>query len=411
MKFIEGGVCAPKGFLAAGVHAGIRKSRSKRDLMLIVSDRICTASAVYTQSQLKGAPVLVTQRNLRDGRAQAVICNSGVANTCAPGGEDNARRMCEIAAEITGVKPGDVIVASTGIIGVPLPLEPIEASRRALREALKTDGSSDAADAILTLDTRKKECAVEFEMDGKLCRIGGIAKGSGMIHPNMATTLCFITSDVAITHGALESALHSAVNESFNMISVDGDTSTNDMVTLMASAAAHNLNMIEFGTPDYHTFLSALTELCLTLAKEVARDGEGATKLIECRVTGAADLESARAIAKTVISSMRVKAAMFGADANWGRIVGAMGNTVKSNGKPVRVDFNEADISFESAAGRVDCCKSGEGLPFSEEYAKQILKQNEIRILCTLREGDACATAYGCDLTYDFVRINGDYRN
>ena len=403
MKIISGGVTAAQGFVAGGIHCGIRANKTKPDLAMILAKNRCSAAAVYTTNLVKGAPLAVTRRNIADGYAQAVICNSGNANTCNADGEQKAWRMCEIAGQALKIAPEDVIVASTGVIGQVLPIEPIETSAPVLAAVLSDDGSSMANRGIMTTDTVEKNCAVSFEIGGKEVRIGGIAKGSGMIHPNMATMLGFITTDAAISPAVLQKALSAAVQTTFNMVSVDGDTSTNDMVSVLASGCAGNPEIAESGE-SYETFLEALTFVCRDLAKKVAGDGEGATKLLVCRVTGAKDEACARTVAKSVICSSLLKAAMFGADANWGRVLCAIGYS----GAPV--DVNAVDVSFASEAGRVDVCVSGAGIPFSEETAKKVLSEKAIDILVELHSGDASAEAYGCDLTYDYVKINGDYR-
>lgn len=403
IKFISGGVTAPEGFTANGIHCGIRKNKTKRDLALIFSDTVCDAAAVYTQNLVKGAPIAVTRENLRDGKARAVICNSGIANTCNADGVEKAQAMCEIASAALHIGVTDVIVASTGVIGQPLAIEPIANGIDELVKGLNRNGSADAADAIMTTDTRKKEYAVEFCLGGKTCRIGAIAKGSGMIHPNMATMLSFITTDAAIASGLLDKALHEVVDVTYNMVSVDGDTSTNDTVSIMASGRAGNA-YIETENEDYRTFTEALLTLCKTMAREIARDGEGATHLMECRVSGAKTQQIARQVAKAVICSSLVKAAIFGADANWGRVLCAMGYAGAD------IDVNRADVAFVSKAGSITVCVNGAGVDFSEEKAKEILTEEEILIDVTLHEGDGEALAYGCDLTYDYVKINGDYR-
>lgn len=404
IKFIEGGVCAPSGFKAAGIHCGIRKNRSKRDLALIVSERECTAAAIYTTNLVKGAPIAVTKENIADGKARAIICNSGNANTCNADGEDKAKAMCKIAADELGISPSDVIVASTGVIGQILPIEPIADHAAELISALGEDNSADAAEAIMTTDTIPKNIAAEFEIGGKTCRIGAIAKGSGMIHPNMATMLCFVTTDAAITADVLQTALKEVADCTFNMISIDGDTSTNDMVAVLASGTAENPVIDSSGSEDYKSFVYALTAVMTKIAKLLAGDGEGATRLIECTVTGGENLDSARKIAKSIVCSSLTKAAIFGADANWGRVLCAIGYA------GVPVDVNAVDVSFVSAAGEIEVCKNGAGLDFDEDTAKKILSESEIIIKVTLHDGEASATAWGCDLTYDYVRINGDYR-
>ena len=403
MKMIEGGVTAAQGFVAGGVHCGIRKNKSKPDLAMIYSEKLCAAAAVYTQNLVKGAPILVTKKNIENGRAQAVICNSGNANTCNADGVEKAERMCAIAGEVLGIHPADVVVASTGVIGQVLPIEPIESAAQALKDSLSPTGSRAAATAIMTTDTIPKEAAVEVEIGGKTVRIGGISKGSGMIHPNMATMLCFVTTDCAISPEMLQKAITASADETFNMISIDGDTSTNDTYAVLANGMAGNPEITAEG-PDFHLFCDALQAVCRTLSKLMAGDGEGATKLLVCQTTGAKDRATARTVAKSVICSTLFKAAMFGADANWGRVLCAIGYSGAA------VDVDKIDVSFRSAAGQVDVCQNGAGIPFSEEEASGVLKENEITILVHLHQGEASAEAYGCDLTYDYVKINGDYR-
>ncbi|MBE6807011.1 MAG: bifunctional glutamate N-acetyltransferase/amino-acid acetyltransferase ArgJ [Ruminococcaceae bacterium] len=403
IKHIPGGVCAATGFTAGGIHCGIRKNRSKRDLALIVSETPASAAAVYTKNLVKGAPLTVTKQHIADGYAKAVICNSGNANTCNADGIQVAEEMSRLVGEALGIAPTDVVVASTGVIGQPLDVTPIKEGIPALIESLSTDGSDTAAEGIMTTDTVKKEVAVEFTLDGKTCRLGGIAKGSGMIHPHMATMLVFITTDAAIAPQMLQKALSSDILDSFNMVSVDGDTSTNDMVTVLANGLAGNAEITAEGG-DYTVFCQALAAVTTELCRMIAADGEGATKRLECLVTGAADTATAKTVAKSVICSSLLKAAMFGADANWGRVLCAIGY---SGGA---VDVNRVDVSFRSAKGTIPVCVSGAGIPFSEEIAKEILLEKEIDILIELNSGDATATAWGCDLTYDYVKINGDYR-
>ncbi|MBQ8254325.1 MAG: bifunctional glutamate N-acetyltransferase/amino-acid acetyltransferase ArgJ [Clostridia bacterium] len=403
MKIVSGGVTAAKGFKASGVHCGIRKNRTKKDLALIVSDVICNAAAVYTTNLVKGAPLTVTKDHISDGKAQAVICNSGNANTCNANGIEIAEEMSALVAEYTGVKPNDVIVASTGVIGQPLNLEPIKSGMESLTASLSYNGGADAGEAILTTDTVLKEIAVEFEIGGKTCHIGGIAKGSGMIHPNMATMLVFITTDAAISSEMLSKALKTDIADTFNMLSVDGDTSTNDMVSVMASGLAGNEEIVADGE-DFAEFMKALNTVTIHLCKMIAGDGEGATKLLECHVTGGKDLATAKTVAKSVICSSLLKAAMFGADANWGRVLCAIGYSGAD------VDVNKVDVTFVSPKGEINVCNNGAGVPFSEEKAKEILLEKEITIEVALNQADAEATAWGCDLTYDYVKINGDYR-
>ena len=403
MKVIEGGVCAAKGFTANGIHCGIRRNHSKKDLSLIFSSVPASAAAVYTTNLVKGAPLIVTKNHLQDGIAQAVICNSGNANTCNANGIEIAERMSVLTANHLGVTADDIIVASTGVIGQPLSIEPIAAGLPALVEGLSADGGKAAAEGIMTTDTVMKEVAVEFEVGGKTCRIGGIAKGSGMIHPNMATMLVFITTDCAIAPSMLQKALSGDIANTFNMVSVDGDTSTNDMVTVLANGLAGN-ETITAENEDFTAFMQALNTVTVDLCRKIAGDGEGATKLLECKVTGGKTLEIAKTVAKSVICSSLLKAAMFGADANWGRVLCAIGYSGAD------VDVTKIDVSFRSCGGQVDVCRAGSGIPFSEEEAKQVLLQKEIEILVNLNDGAAASVAWGCDLTYEYVKINGDYR-
>ncbi len=403
MEFVKGGVCAAKGFKAAGIHCGIRKNKTKKDLALIVSEKRAAAACVYTRNLVKGAPIGVTRAHVADGYAQAIVCNSGIANTCAADGMETANGMCNIAAQALGIAQEDIVVASTGVIGPSLPLTPIRAHIGELAAALSPSGSEDAAEAIMTTDTVKKEAAVSFQADGVECRIGGIAKGSGMIHPNMATMLVFVTTDCAISQEMLQRALSRDVVDSFNMVSIDGDTSTNDMVAVLANGMAENPKITEEG-PAYTAFCQALAAVTRSLCRMLAADGEGATKLLDCTVSGAPDTATAKTAAKSVICSSLVKTAMFGADANWGRVLCALGYC----GAPL--DVNKIDVSFKSAAGEVAVCKNGAGIPFDEDSAKKILSEDDIQILIDLHSGDAGAQAWGCDLTYDYVKINGDYR-
>ncbi len=402
MMKIEGGVCAAKGFLANGIHCGIRKNKTKRDLALIYSEVPATAAAVYTQNLVKGAPLIVTKNNIADGVAQAMICNSGNANTCNANGIEIAEAMCELLAKEMKIRAKDVIVASTGVIGQPLNIEPIANGIPALAAGLG-DHSDFASEGIMTTDVKKKEIAYEFEIDGVKCRIGGIAKGSGMIHPNMATMLVFVTTDCAISSEMLSVALKKDVQTSFNMVSVDGDTSTNDMVSVMANGMANNARITSEGAA-FNTFCEALHKVTSYLCRMIAADGEGATKLLECVVDGAKDEMTARVVAKSVICSSLFKAAMFGADANWGRVLCAIGYSGAD------VDVMKVDVAFRSVKGEILVCRNGTGVDFSEDLAKEILMEKEIQILVGLNSGAGSAVAWGCDLTYDYVKINGDYR-
>lgn len=402
MKTITGGICAAKGYKAAGIHCGIRKNKSKKDLSLIISEKPASAAAVYTTNLVKGAPLLVTKKHISNGVAQAIICNSGSANTCNSNGIEIAEQTCKLVAEALQMDKTDIVVASTGVIGQPLDIAPIKAAIPSLVASLG-DNSDAAAEGIMTTDTTKKEIAVEFELDGKTCRIGGIAKGSGMIHPDMATMLVFITTDCAISSEMLRKALSSDIKDTFNMVSVDGDTSTNDMVTVLANGMAGNIEINSEGDA-FNIFMKALNTVTVYLCRAIAGDGEGATKLLECKVHGAAASETAKTVAKSVICSSLTKAAMFGADANWGRVLCAIGYS-KAN-----VDVSKIDVAFTSAAGTVAVCKNGAGITFSEELAKTILTEGEITIDINLNSGSYSSTAWGCDLTYDYVKINGDYR-
>lgn len=402
-KFIDGSVTAAKGFKASGIHCGIRKNKSKRDIALIFCEKRCTAAAVYTTNLVQSSPITITRKNLADGYAQAVIVNSGNANTCNADGDLKAQKMCDLTAQALGISADDIIVGSTGVIGQILPIEPIEKAVPLLVAELSEDGASNAAEAIMTTDTVKKEAAVETTIGGKTVKIGGISKGSGMIHPNMATMLCFVTTDAAISAGMIQKAVKTAADNTFNMISIDGDTSTNDTLSVMASGLAGNEEIIAEGE-DYDAFVEALTAVCRDLSKMMAKDGEGATKLLVCKVSGAKTEKDAKGVAKSVICSSLLKAAMFGADANWGRVLCAIGYS------GCDVDVHKVDVSFASEKGTIDVCRNGAGIEFSEELAKEILIRDEIDIIVSLNDGDAYAEAYGCDLTYDYVKINGDYR-
>lgn len=403
MKLTDGGVCAAKGFLASGIHCGIRKNKTKKDLALIVSSAPCRTAAVYTQNLVKGAPIFVTAKNIENGIAQAVICNSGNANTCNADGIEIAEKMCRALSENSGIAENDIVVASTGVIGQPLDVTPIKNAIPDLMAALSENGSTDACNAIMTTDTKEKEIAVEFELGGKVCHIGGIAKGSGMIHPNMATMLVFITSDVSISSAMLQRALSGDIKNTFNMLSIDGDTSTNDMAVILANGLSENPEITEDGV-DFRTFMKALNTVTVGLCRMIAADGEGATKLLECFVTGAKTEQDAKKVAKSVVCSNLLKAAMFGADANWGRVLCAIGYSGAD------VDVDKIDVAFKSKAGKITVCKNGSGVDFSEEKAKEILLLDEIDILVDLNDGDFSSAAWGCDLTYDYVKINGDYR-
>lgn len=404
IEFAEGGVCAPKGFRASGTACGIKGTVDKKDLALIVSDVMCSAAAVYTSNKVKGAPIKVTRDNLSNGRAIAVICNSGNANTCAPNGMETAEKTCALTAQALGVDSGDIIVASTGVIGQELSIAPFEKGIPVLADNLSRSGSVQAAEAIMTTDTIPKEVAVSFELNGKTCSIGGIAKGSGMINPNMATMLSFITTDVNISPQMLDIALKEDVKGSYNQICVDGDTSTNDMVAVLANGMAGN-DIIDSEGESFDMFRQALSKVTVYLSKKLARDGEGATKLIECRVEGAADSRQAAVISKSVIASDLLKTAVFGADANWGRVLCAIGY---AEGE---FDTDDIDVWMSSSKGSVHVCRGSRHNEYSEEKASEILAEEEITIRIDMHQGSGAAVAWGCDLTYDYVRINGDYRS
>ena len=402
---LPGGVCAAKGFRANGLNCGLNKDKNKNDLGLVVSDVMCNAAAVYTTNKVKGAPLLVTKAHLAacNGKTRGFIANSKNANTCNADGVEKAERMCSLAANALGVDPNEIVVASTGVIGQILPIEPIETHIAELVAGLSRDGNQKAEYAIMTTDTVMKECAVEFTLGGKVCRMGGMAKGSGMIHPNMATTLNFITTDAAVSTELLQKALSDVVRVTYNCLSVDGDTSTNDCVLLMANGLAGNDELTATGE-DYNVFRDALYFVMMNLTRMLAKDGEGASKLLECTCSGAPDLDTAITVAKSVIRSPLVKCAFFGEDANWGRILCAIGYA------EAEFDIDRVDVDLSSSNGSIAVCRGGAGIGFSEDEAARILAADEIFISINLHQGNCSATAWGCDLTYDYVRINGDYR-
>lgn len=411
-KVIDGGICASKGFKASGIYCGIKRpandtpeTKHKNDICIFVSDTVCNTAAVYTQNKVKGAPILVTKKNLEKSgnKSIAVIANSKNANTCNADGIEKAEAMCEILAKELNIPKEQVIVASTGVIGQILPIEPIKTGIPKLVKELDYNKNIEAATAIMTTDTVKKEYAIEFEIDGIKCHLGGMAKGSGMIHPNMATTLNFITTDCSISSNLLQEALSEIVKVTYNCLSIDGDTSTNDMVSLMANGMADNKEITSHGA-DFDTFKSALYEVMANLTRMLAKDGEGATKLIECITSGAKDKDTAITVAKSVVCSSLFKAAIFGEDANWGRILCAVGYAQAD------FDINKVDVDLKSKNGIISVCKNGTGIEFSEEKASEILSADEIYVLINLNDGSEKATAWGCDLTYDYVKINGDYR-
>ena len=405
LEWIEGGVAAPQGFSASGEHLGIRRNREKRDVALIVSEKRAAAAACYTQNLVQGAPIAVTKAHIADGYARAMICNSGNANTCNANGVEIAEGMCELVQTHLHIPVRDVIVASTGVIGQPMSLTPYEQGMAKLCAGLQGNpaGGTAAAEAIMTTDTVTKEAAVSFQADGHTVKLGGMAKGSGMICPNMATMLCFLTTDAAIEPALLQKAMTNVVQDTFNMLSVDGDTSTNDMVSILANGSAGNPIIDAEGTA-FAALEEALRCVCEKLCRMMAKDGEGATKLLVCNVTGSGDKETAKIVAKSVIKSSLLKAAVFGADANWGRVLCAIGYSGAA------LDIAKIDVDFESAAGTIAVCRQGAGVDFDEDYAKKILLADEINVNVNLHSGNAAATAWGCDLTYDYVKINGDYR-
>lgn len=405
-KYIEGGVCAAKGFVANGLNCGINPVKEKFDLGVVYSEKECNAAGVYTQNKVKGAPIIVTKKHLEKsgGKAKAVIVNSKNANTCNADGEEIAEKVSELLADAIGIKPEEVIVASTGVIGQRLSVKPFEDYMQQLVDGMTADGHTAAADAIMTTDTVRKEVAVEFEIDGKVCHLGGMAKGSGMIHPNMATTLNFVTTDAAISTDLIQKALSEIVKVTYNCLSIDGDTSTNDMVCILANGLAGNEEITTEGE-DYKAFSDALYQVLMSLTKMLAKDGEGASKMLECTCAGAPDQDTAIIVAKSVIRSPLFKCAMFGEDANWGRILCAIGYA------EAEFDIDKVAVDLASAKGTIAVCRDGSGVEFSEEKAKEVLGEDEIYINIDLHQGDASAKAWGCDLTYDYVKINGDYRS
>jgi glutamate N-acetyltransferase/amino-acid N-acetyltransferase len=405
IKYIDGGVTAPNGFLASGIHCGLKKSNFKKDLALIYSEVPAAAAGMYTKNKVKGAPIYITKEHLTNKKAQAIIINSGNANTCnGDDGLHKAKKMTSLQAKELKLKTDDILVASTGVIGVPLNIDAIKSGIPLLTEKLSKEGFDDASSAIMTTDTFKKQLALEFYIGEKKVTIGSMAKGSGMIEPNMGTMLSFITTDLSISPKLLDEALKSSVTVTYNRVSVDGDTSTNDMILILANGLAENPTITE-KDGNYDIFLKALTTLNTIMAKNIAKDGEGATKLLECQIIGASTEEDAVVLGKSVINSSLVKTAMFGSDANWGRILCALGYT--------KIDFDpeKVDVSFESSAGSIKVCEAGSSLPFDEDNAKKILSENEIIIKVNLFLGDYSAYVWGCDLSYEYVKINGDYRS
>lgn len=406
LNFIDGGICAAQGFKANGLNCGLNKNKEKNDLALVYSEAVCNAAAVYTTNKVKGAPLIVTKKHLEatGGKTHGFIANSKNANTCNADGEEKAEKMCQLAAEVLGIEPSMMLVASTGVIGQKLPIEPIASHVKELADGLSEKNNGKAANAIMTTDTVQKEVAVEFTVGGKVCHMGGMAKGSGMIHPNMATTLNFVTTDAAISPECLQSALSEIVKVTYNCLSIDGDTSTNDCVLLLANGLADN-EIITSEGEDFNTFKDALYNVMMCMTKMLAKDGEGATKMLECTCAGAPDLDTAIIVAKSVIRSPLFKCAMFGEDANWGRILCAVGYA------EAEFDINKVDVDIRSSKGVIEVCRNGAGVDFSEETAKVVLGENEIYIDINLNQGDTTAKAWGCDLTYDYVKINGDYRS
>ena len=420
-KFIDGGVCAPKGFTANGMRVGIKESRKINDMALVYSEVPCNAAGVYTQNRVQSESVKITKKHLADGRAQAAIEISGNANTCTGAqGAENALRMAKAAADALGIKTEDVIVYSTGVIGAQFDVTKVEKNIDTLKAGLSKKGHEEARIAILTTDTHYKECAVEFELDGKICRMGTMCKGSGMIHINMGTMLSFITTDCAISSEMLSKALHESILGTYNCVSVDGDTSTNDTLTIMANGLAGNAEITDQGA-DYDIFLAVLNKMNRIMAMKIAADGEGATKLIECNVNGASSVEAARGLAKQIICSSLSKAAIFGSDANFGRFLCAMGYSgIEFDPDKTSIWFTskkDADRYFDPAVDStvhgdqiIQVFDNGVPVPIDEDKAKKILSASAVEILVQCEDGNASGTAWGCDLTYDYVKINGDYR-
>ena len=402
-EFIKNGICVPKGFYASGIHCGVRKNRTKKDLALVYSETKASAAATYTLNKVKGAPIQVCKEHLQDGYAQAMLCNSGNANTCNANGVEIANAMCKLCADSLKIKEEDIIIASTGVIGEVLSIEPFEKGMDQLVNELSRDGGNSACEAIMTTDTYPKEFSLSFTLDGKECKMGAMVKGSGMIHPNMATMLGFVTSDVAITPEMLQLALSDVVKDSFNMVSVDGDTSTNDTLAVMCNGLAEN-KLIDKQDENYEIFKAALLDICIEASRHIAKDGEGATKLLTCEVVNGNSIQVAKTVAKSVITSSLFKAAMFGKDANWGRILCAIGYC------DAEFDISTIDVTLKSSYGSLPVCINGAGCGFSEEEALKLLEKDEIIIYIDMKQGSAQATAWGCDLTYDYVKINGDYR-
>ena len=404
--YVDGGVCAAKGFVANGINCGLNSDKNKNDLGMVYSSTVCNAAAVYTQNKVKGAPILVTKEHLKatGGKAMAVVVNSKNANTCNADGVEKAERICELAADALGIDADMIINASTGVIGQIIPIEPFEEHMKELAGGLSADGNDKAANAIMTTDTVDKQVAVEFTLGGKTCRLGGMAKGSGMIHPNMATTLNFITTDVAISADMIQKALSEIVKVTYNCLSIDGDTSTNDTLSVMANGLAGNEEIVT-ENDDYVIFKKALYIVMECMTMMLASDGEGASKMLECTVSGAPDQDTAIIVAKSIIRSPLTKCAMFGEDANWGRILCAIGYAEAD------FDIDKVDVDLESEKGIVEVCRNGSGIPFSEEKASEVLSEDDIYINVNLNQGEASAKAWGCDLTYDYVKINADYRS
>ncbi len=421
IKFIEGGVCAPAGFTANGILTHIKASRTKNDTALVYSEKPCNAAGVFTQNKVKAESVKLSKKHLADGKAQALIAISGNANCCTGAqGAENAFRMAKCTAQELGIKAEDVIVYSTGVIGAQFDVTKVENNIGSLKAGLSKEGHKEARIAIMTTDTQFKECAVEFTIDGKTCHMGTMCKGSGMIHINMGTMLSVITTDCAISSEMLDKALHESILGTYNCVSVDGDTSTNDSLTIFANGMAANKEITSAG-PDYDCFLAALNKMNTVMAKKIAADGEGATRLVECNVKGAKTVEAARGLAKSIICSSLVKAAMFGSDANFGRFLCAMGYsgidfdpdktsiwfTSKANSKRYFENYDDFEVHGENS---ILVYKDGVPTQLDEEKAKKIMSEEAVEILVECKDGDAEGRAWGCDLTYDYVKINGDYR-
>lgn len=407
IQIIDGGVTAPKGFKAAGTRAGIREGKTNKDMAMIYSEVPAATAGTFTLNVVKAAPVLWDKKVVEGGVAQAVVVNSGIANACTGDeGYEDAKQMAKLTGEALNVNPDNVLVASTGVIGFTLPMDAVAHGIDLLKDMITDTRESaiDAATAIMTTDTHKKEYAVEFEIDGKVCTMGAMCKGSGMIHPNMGTMLGFITTDVDIDQPLLQKALKEVIEDTFNMVSVDGDTSTNDTVVVLANGMAGNKKIASMDA-DYEAFKAVLKEVNTYLAKQIAQDGEGATRLFQVDVVGAPDKQTAKVLAKSIVTSNLTKCAVYGKDANWGRILCAMGYS------GAQFDPYKVDITISSEKGEIKLVENGKATAFDEEIATEILSPEVVIAKADIKSGEEKATAWGCDLTYDYVKINADYRS